>query len=184
MKTPKKFIYDMHISMKENNVLFAFTGDFDMTIINTMTRSIRQKLKEIEPAARVQKRVYNIIVECLESIFRNYQEAQSRNKTVNQFAIFTLGKSDDHYYFTSGNYIYNDMIAAVKETIDKINRLSLEEKKTAYRDIITKKEININDPNLAMIDIAIKSEGVLDYEFQKVNNETSFYIFEIKIKSN
>src|SRR6185369_5913865 len=95
---PKGFIYDIHQKMKDHNVLLAFTGEFDIKIINALIRSVKSKLKEVEKITKIQKRVYNIMVECLETVIKSYGLANEKEKNLNTFAVFTLGKAEGYYY--------------------------------------------------------------------------------------
>jgi hypothetical protein len=178
------FIYNIHRTMRDNNVLLAFTGEFDMKIINALITSVKLKLKEVEHVARVQKRVYSIMVECLESILHSYDDAQKKSKNLNPFSVFTLSFDKDNYYLISGNYVLNDRIDYHKTQIDKINKLTIEDKKQLYREYITDSSTAEYSTDLAMVDMAIKSNNTLTYEFRKVDELTSFYIFQVKIKTN
>jgi len=179
---PNNFTFDIHQKMRENNVLLAFTGEFDMKIINALITSVKLKLVEVEEAARIQKKVYNVMVDCLETIFHSYETAQRKNASYNSFSIFTLSRDAGFYYLISGNYIFNDTMEARKKQIDKINALNTDGKKALFRDYIVDDTIADQDSDLAMLNIAIKSGNVLGYEFKKVDANNSFYIFQVKIK--
>ena len=179
---PKGFIYDIHQRMKANNVLLAFTGEFDMKIINALTHSVKMKLNEVDSATKIQKRVYNIMVECLEAVYRNYEDVKSKSAAISSFALFTLSKSDEYYYIISGNYVAQNLVPEIKNQIDSINKMGIEDKKNLYRAIITNHELEKYNSDLALIDIAIKSNSVLEYDFKPINDKMSFYLFEVKIK--
>ena len=170
--------------MKDHNVLLAFTGQFDIKIINALIRSVKSKLKEVEKTTKIQKRVYNIMVECLETLFKNYGASKASAGLLNTFALFTLGKADDHYYLISGNYVESRGVPLLKEKIDRINEMSVQSKKDLYRKIITDHDLEVYNADLAIIDIAIKSNCHLQYDFKEVNDTTSFYLFEVKIKTD
>ena len=184
MEQQGDYIYDIHVSMRDNNVLLAYTGELDMKIINALITSVKFKLKEVEHTPRIQKRIYGIMVESLEAVHRGYAITQKKNKKINLFSIFTLSFDKDYYYLVSGNYVFNEDIELQKAQIDKINALNIDGKKKLYRDCISDGNMNEHNADLAIVDIAIKSNNVLTYEFRKVDDLTSFYIFLVKIKSN
>lgn len=163
-------------------MLLAFTGEFDMKIINALITSVKIKLKEVEQITRIQKRVYYIMVECLEGILGSYETTAKANPKVNPFSIFTLSRDADYYYFISGNYVLNEYMDSQKMMIDKINALNAEGKRELFRQCMTDGKINNYSADLALVDIAIKSNNTLEYEFKKVDSNTSFYIFQVKIK--
>ncbi len=181
LKAPTNFTFDIHQMMREHSVLLAFTGEFDMKIINALITSVKMKMSEVEPAGKVKKKVYNVMVECLETLFRNYEEDQTVSKLINSFSVFTLSRYKDQYSLLSGNYIFNENIAAKKAQIEKINGLNQEGKKKYFRDCISAKESKERNSELAMIDIALKSGNPLGYDFKTVDSLTSFFVFQVKI---
>lgn len=178
------FIYDIHRTMRDNNVLLAFTGQFDMKIVNALITSVKLKLKDVEKVHRVQKRVYSIMVECLESILHGYTDAHKKNKKINPFSVFTLSYDKDYYYLISGSYILNEQIEFHKTQINRVNNLTIEGKKQLYREYIVKDTIDDYSSDLAVVDMAIKSNNQLTYEFRNIDNLSSFYIFQVKIKTH
>lgn len=178
------YIYDIHLKMRDNNVLLAYTGELDMKIIDALITSVKLKLKEVKYFPRVQKRIYGIMVECLEAIHSGYDITKKQNKKINPFSIFTLSCDKDYYYLISGRYIFNDNIEFQRAQIDKINALNIDGKKQLYRECVSDITVKEYNADLAMVDIAIKSNDTLTYEFRKVDDTTSFYIFQVKIKVN
>ena len=70
----------------------------------------------------------------------------------------------------------------LKATIEKINTLNIEQRKGMYREILQNGEFsNKGGAGLGMIDIAIKANAQLNYDFKEYNNEDSFYVFQLNI---
>jgi hypothetical protein len=185
MQQKDDFVYDILQVMEQNNVLLAFTGEFDMRVINALVNSVRGKLNSVESNRSVQKKVYNVMVECLENIFRHSAEAEQDEVSLRSFAIFTLQKQGCDYYLVTGNYIKNSSVDQLKKMIDKINMLDKDQKKEMYREILSNGEFSDKGgAGLGMIDIAIKSESKLQYEFNEIDNKRTFYVFQVRIHNN
>src|ERR1039458_8710476 len=105
MELNDDFVYDILQVMERNNVLLAFTGEFDMRVINALVNSVRGKINSVESNPSVQKKVYNIMVECLENLFRHSEDSLLDDISLHSFAIFTLHKQGNDYYLVTGNYI-------------------------------------------------------------------------------
>ena len=180
------FVFDILQVMEQNNVLLAFTGEFDMRVINALVTSVRGKLNSLESNPSVQKKVYNVMVECLENIFRHSERSvRQQDSALRSYAIFTLHKQGSDYYMVTGNYINTKNVEYLKKMIDKINTLNKEERKEMYRQVLSNGEFsNKGGAGLGMIDIAIKSDSQLQYEFEKINDEDTFYVFQVRIQSN
>jgi hypothetical protein len=174
--------FDIHRKMVENNVLLAYTGEFNMKMVNALVTSVKKKLHEVEQGSRIKKKVYNVMVESLETILSYHQAIQKQNQLINSFSIFSLSRDKECYYLVSGNYIFNDSRELRKKQIDQINELNTEGKKGLYRERVADKANYNYDIDLALVDIAIKSGSPLSYQFKNVDSLTSFYIFQVKIK--
>jgi hypothetical protein len=185
MEMNDDFVYEILQVMEHNNVLLAFTGEFDMRVINALVNSVRGKLSNVESNPSVQRKVYNVMVECLENIFRHSEGSVLQDVTLRSFAIFTLQKKGNDYYLVTGNYILTKSVDFLKNMIDKINTLDKEQQRDMYRSILGNGEISSKGgAGLGMIDIAIKSESRLQYEFKKIDDNYTFYVFQVKIHNN
>lgn len=185
MNTDDDFVFDILRVMENNNVILAFTGEFDMKVINALVTSVRDKLNQVETNKFIQRKIYNVMVECLENIFRHSEIALQENAQLRSFAIFTLRRQGDEYFLVTGNYIQNENVSYLKNTIDTINTLSKEERWEMYREILTQGKLSDKGASgLGIIDIAIKSGSQLEYDFRKITDANTFYMFQVRIPSN
>ena len=82
----------------------------------------------------------------------------------------------------TGNYIDNAKVESFKENIDKINGMTEEELKKHYRESLSNNELSHKGgAGLGMIDIARKSGHKLEYRFDQVNDNISFFSLIVKI---
>ncbi len=180
-----EFVYDILQVMERNNVLLAFTGEFDIRVVNALVNSARGKLSSTESNLSVQKKVYNVMVESLESIMRQSAVIEEQAGTTPPFSIFTLHKKGNDYYLVTGNYIQTQRVDDIKNLIDKINTLDKEGQKKMYREILANEEFSEKESAaLGMIDIAIKSESRMQYDFKKIDKDHAFYVFQVRIHNN
>ncbi len=169
--------YEISRFMEEKNVLLVFTGEFDHRIISVLLKNIKGKLNPDDITGNTVKRVYHVLVESIENIGRH----ATQDKTANSQSIFMVCRDDSKYTVISGNPILNSNIPALKEKLDKVMNLSLEELKQMYRDQIQSGKTTENGAGLGIIDIAIKTGNSIQYDFFPLTNETSFYQFQTEI---
>lgn len=180
-----EFVFEILRVMEKNGVILAFNGEFDMRVINALVTSVKEKLNAVETDIFVQKKVYNVMVECLENIFRHSENAIQQNINLRSFAIFTLRKDDKNYFLVTGNYIQNKSVDFLKNIIDRINTLNKEQRWEMYREILANGEFSDKGgAGLGIIDIAIKSGSQLQYDFRKINDTNTFYVFQVCIHSS
>ncbi len=180
-----EFVFDILKVMENNNVILAFNGEFDMRVINALVTSVKEKLSVVENNVFVQKKIYNVMVECLENIFRHSENAVQQNINLRSYAIFTLRKDGDDYHLITGNYVQNKSVDFLRTIIDKINTLDKAQRWEMYREILANGQFSDKGgAGLGIIDIAIKSGSKLEYDFRKINDNTSFYVFQVCIISS
>ena len=93
-----------------------------------------------------------------------------------------IGKTDNAYSIFTGNYIANVNADKLKGRLDKINSLEPEELKAYYKEVLNNGMMSEKGGGgLGMIDIARKSGQRLEFDFQKVDEEFSFYSLNINI---
>ena len=122
MENHDNFIQKIHQKMEASNVLLAFTGEVNMRIINAMINSVRNKLDSEESTPRIQKKVYSIMVECLESLFYGYINTPVETDRFNKYSIFTISRNQHGYHLISGNYLLLESMTAQKNLIEKISQ--------------------------------------------------------------
>ncbi|MBL7891701.1 MAG: SiaB family protein kinase [Bacteroidia bacterium] len=180
-----EFVLEILRVMETNNVILAFNGEFDMRVINALVTSVKEKLSNVESNIFVQKKIYNVMVECLENIFRHSENAIQQHIHLRSFAIFTLRKDGNDYYLVTGNYVQNKSVDFLKNIIDKINTLNKAQRWEMYREILANGEFSDKGgAGLGIIDIAIKSGSQLKYDFRKLNDNNTFYVFQVCIHNN
>ncbi|MBN8703128.1 MAG: SiaB family protein kinase [Bacteroidetes bacterium] len=182
MRKIEDFALDLNHRLHKHDVILAFAGEIDNKTMNTIIGNIDDKIEKLSLDPITKKRFYHVMVECLENLYRHNEPIPNQNSTETPFAVFTLLKENEDYFLTTGNYIKNDQVDVLKDKIEKINRMTLEEKKIFYREVLSNKTFSEKGgAGLGMIDIALRSSDALSYEFKPINDNYSFYVFQTKI---
>ncbi|MDP1744467.1 MAG: DUF6272 family protein, partial [Bacteroidota bacterium] len=108
----------------------------------------------------------------------------SKGDDTQNIAILLLSKSQDKYTIVTGNHIMNDEIPALQEKLEKVLKHNQAELKQLYREQILSKRTDDNNAGLGIIDIAIKSGNLMQYEFKPLTESTSFYLLQTEININ
>ena len=175
-------IFGIHDKMLDKKILLAYKGDFNHNIVNALLTNAKSQMESLGLELATRKKLYNIMVECLENINRNAGEGTFQNDLLQSYPLFLLGVSEQGYYITVGNLIHDEDKADLKMQLDDVNKLNREELKEKYRDQIMKAEVREGSgAGLGIIDMAIKSENRLEYTFNDVKDDISFFILEIKV---
>ena len=175
-------IYSFYKKMEHNDVMLSFKGDVTSNMLDSMLHIMESKLEDMGEESKVKKKVYNILVECLQNLYHHRDEMRRPGKEEESAAVFMIGKSDNEYNVITGNYIKNDRIEKLKQRIDQVNSLDRDGLKQLYKEVLNNPERSEKGGGgLGIIDIARKSGNKLGYDFMKVDDTYSFFSLYIKI---
>jgi hypothetical protein len=172
--------FEVHNFMSEQDILVAFSGQFNHQVINTLLKNIKYKLMSAPSEPAIDQKVYCILVECIE----NVSKYASRDPDKPKNGIFLLCKNDTEFRVITGNPILNADITPLKEKLETVAALQVPELKQMYRQQLLSERASENSAGLGLIDIAIKSGNKIQFNFRPLTNEMSFYHFQAVITIN
>jgi len=174
-----KFIYDLHQSMKINNVVLVYEGDFTQTTMKSILSMAERNLESSGEESGIKKRIFNVMVEALQNIVKHSDDIQE-NK--HHAAIFLIGNEQSRYSIMSGNPIRNENVPSLRKALEKINGLDKEGLKELYKEIIKNTTISEKGgAGLGFVDMARKSGEKLEWSFVDVDQEFSFFCLKVNI---
>ncbi len=178
-----KYIFDLHKTMLSNNLMLVYEGEFTQEITKSVLAMAERNMDSMGEESSIKRKVFNVMVECLQNIVKHSDEV--KEMTVEKpSAIFMIGKGDDNYIITTGNPIKNENVDKVKNRLDKINSLDKDGLKQLYKEIIKGTEISDKGgAGLGFVDMARKSGNGLEYSFEKLDSEYSFFSLKSTISA-
>ncbi len=178
-------IYDLYNKMECNNIMLSFKGDITSELMTSILQIMESRLENMGEDPKIKKKVYNVLVECLQNLYHHIDEEPDIEDTIpngNKSAIFMIGISPSGYTIMTGNYIKTDKVSSLGQRLDKINSLEPDALKALYKEVLNNDIVSEKGGGgLGMIDIARKTGQKLDYAFSEVNNEFSFFSLNIKV---
>jgi hypothetical protein len=175
-------IYDFYDKMERNNIMLSFKGDITSELLTSILQIMESKLDNLQEEPKIKKKVYNVLVECLQNLYHHMDEVAADQSDKIRSAIFMIGKIDNQYNIITGNYIKNENVAGLKKRLDDINLLTKEELKDYYKAVLNNGEMSMKGGGgLGMIDIARKTGEKLNFNFAPVDDKFSFFSLNIKI---
>ncbi len=168
------------MSSPTTTVLYSYKGDMTFNTIERILNDYRKSVSHYTIELVVLKRVYSVLVECLENTYRHAaHHHNTQSATEVDLSIF---ETDDDFIITIGNHVLNTHIADLTERINLVNNLDHTGINRLYRASISK--ANISDKGgagLGIIEIARNSRQKIKYQVVATNTDTSFFMFEIKV---
>lgn len=162
-----------HKLLEKEQIALLYNSHFTQDKLKGLLSFLESK---IQNSYYIQKKSINILIEMLQNIIYHSTKDSEKEK----FGIFLLSETQNQYKFVAGNYIENHKQAHLLETIEKVNNYTLDDLENVYLKEL-KAELQKNQSNLGMIDIRWKSNNFLDYRFEKINEQFSFFILEANL---
>lgn len=178
-------IYDLYHRMESNKVVLSFKGDVTSQLMSSILQIIEQRMDDLNEAPRLRKKVYNVLVECLQNLYHHIDEVPSetaKNGT-DRSAIFMISLNPMGYSITTGNYILASRKSDFENKLERINSMDREELKRLYKEVLNSEErSDKGGGGLGMIDIARKTGNKLNYDFAPLNDEYAFFSLNINVE--
>ncbi len=169
-----KFIYELHKTMLERNLILVYEGEFNQEVTKSVLSMAERNMDSFGEDASIKRKVFNVMVECLQNICKHAVSLEDRNLKNN--AIFMIGKDEAEYFITSGNVILSSQVPDMARKLELINSLDREGLKELYKSIIKTTELSSKGgAGLGFVDMARKSGNKLLFDFETVNEELTFF---------
>ncbi len=173
-----EFVYDIYKSMKVHEINLVYEGEITHQITKAFTSLAESNMAKEEENNLVQKKVFHVMVECLQNISKHAEDFSSNeNYTFAGRGIFLVSKGDNEYHVTTGNVVENVKIDGLNSMLEHINSLDKDQLKELYKKQI--KEGQLSDKGgagLGFIDIKKKTGKKLTYHFLPIDDRTSFFL--------
>ena len=174
--------YEYFKKMESENIILSFKGSVTAELLTSILLITETKLKKIDDKPIVKKKVFNILVECLQNVYHHFDEPNSENGS-GQSAILMIGKEVDNYFILTGNHILAEKVDDLKRRLEQINSLSKAEIKQLYREVLLDNSefTEKGGAGLGLIDIMRKSGQKIGFDFHLVDDKYSFFSLRVKI---
>ena len=178
-------INEYYNKLNGGDVLLAYKGSITSDLISNVLEVVEAKLEDLSEGSKVRKKVYNVLVESLQNLFHHVEELPNNmhDKFDPKFGMLVVSKVTNNVYkISTGNFINTEKVKTLKDKIDKINSLSLDELKDMYKFILNHQKLSAKGGGgLGLVDIARKTGSKLEYSFENYNNDYYFFNLEIVI---
>lgn len=185
-----KFIVEFYHTMLDNRITLAYEGRVTQEITNAFANMAEQNIEHSEKNNKLKHAVYHVMVECLQNIAKhadNSKETDSDSITngLSKSGIFIVGSDQTQYFITSGNAIENSRIDDLRNMINQINSLDKSQLKELYKQKLREGSISKKGgAGLGLVDMARKTENKLEYHFEPIDNNNSFFLLKSTINKN
>ena len=144
-------------------------------LLNRMTAFVDKQGMNIT----IKKKVYSAMVESLENIYKHQDVISSNTDFQPRFSLFL---DENELSLFASNSILKCKIPPLKEKLDKVNSLDKEGLKDLYKLTILSGNVSPKGgAGLGIINIAKVSENHINYKFEPIDNDFSYFTINVTI---
>ncbi|MDX9769395.1 MAG: SiaB family protein kinase [Tenuifilaceae bacterium] len=158
-----------------------YKGEMNHQIMRSFAFMANRKIIEKNLPTSTRKRVFHIMIECLQNVTKHSDDFDKKDKQVGN-GLFIIGQNKDSFYVVTGNLVQNEKIKALEERLIKINQANSQELKDIFLKQMMEGQLNEKGgAGLGLIDIARKSGRKLFYHFVPFDNRRHYFLLAVSI---
>ncbi|MEQ6119432.1 SiaB family protein kinase [Reichenbachiella sp. MALMAid0571] len=178
--------FDLYNKIYNENVLLMYKGAITFDLVTSVIETLDKKITFLEPNKKVQKLFYSAAVESIHNLYHHMDEVKGSFKEISEHdaksGLITVIAKEKYYNILTGNFVPAEKVNSMKARIDEINATDKDGLRTLYKDTLSNGEFSDKGTaGLGLIQLARKTGEKLNYKFDKVNEEYSYFTFQIKI---
>lgn len=168
------------MTQKSQKIIQTYNGNLTFDIIEEILQSSKIKLDQMDLELVIKKRVFAVLVECLENTYKHniYQKSKHKHSQVE----LVLHEKEGNFIVSISNYVNKENLGTLTQKIDKVNSLDLPGLNQLYRASISKARISDKGgAGLGIIEIARNSRQKIKYNIIRENGSAIHFNLQVNI---
>jgi hypothetical protein len=167
--------------MQVSEKLLEYSGPIDYKTIDLLLKRLKKTREYINLDKTTGKRVYAILVECLENIAKHSARVTALNPKMKPSV--SINKNNGKVIIKAGNLITIDKTGELIRRLNQVNYLDDKALNILFENKINKEtKQEDSGAGLGFMLLKLKSGNKIEYNFTKQDNDNTY--FEIKISVN
>ncbi len=110
-------VYDLYDSLEKQRIMLSFKGDLSPELVTALLALVERKMEAMEPDAQARKRVFNVVMECLQNLYHHNVKVASLAD--DQWAdapaqgVVMIGHNERGYSVLTGNFMASDEVSGL-----------------------------------------------------------------------
>jgi hypothetical protein len=157
-----------------------YRGEFNSKVLSVLGKYI---IQVIDNGSFASEKLFKIFMELCQNI-SFYSDERSKVETKEGIGIVFISYTNDQYHIQTGNIISNSDLEKISDKlklIDSLDHQGLRELKRQQRHLERGEK---GTANVGLIQVALTSEYPLIYNFNRINDENSFFSITASVNSS
>jgi hypothetical protein len=166
----------------QRRIVFYYYGYFSQTIVSAMADTIKLSMKQADTTPSAKRKLFSCFVEMAQNIIHYSSEpltpATQNDAEVRQGSV-CVGQAGDRYYLLCSNRVAVADVGPLREKLEPLKSMTLEEIKRAYQDTLRAEQPEgSKGAGLGFLTVARDASEPLEFEFAPLDNhaEMMFYL--------
>lgn len=178
--------FDLYNKIYNENILLMYKGAITFDLVTSVIETLDRKVAQVESDKKVQKLFYSAAVEVVHNLYHHMDEIKGQFEDVSEYdaksGLITVLAKEKYYNILTGNFIPTKNTYDLKAKIDEVNSTDKDGLRALYKETLSNGQFSDKGTaGLGLIQLARKTGEKLNYKFDKVNGEYSYFTFQIKI---
>ncbi|PIB34808.1 hypothetical protein BFP72_05010 [Reichenbachiella sp. 5M10] len=178
--------FDLYNKIYNENVLLMYKGAITFDLVTSVIETLDRKVAQVESDKKVQKAFYSAAVEVVHNLYHHMDEIKGQFEDISDYdaksGLITVLAKEKYYNILTGNFIPTKNTYDLKSKIDEVNTTDKDGLRALYKETLSNGQFSDKGTaGLGLIQLARKTGEKLNYKFDKVNSEYSYFTFQVKI---
>lgn len=180
VESSTKIFRDLH----SDDLCFVYSGSISDIITHKIIELTQFNIDSSGNFVKLKNKISFLMAECYQNVVRHGKTDLNQTNIhdkANAFFVRSIGNS---FFITSSNIVKNQDIEIVKEKLDRVNNLTIDELKALQKQVLSKGKLSEKGgAGLGIIEMARRTGKKIRYVFDKVNEESSIFYLQLELKN-
>lgn len=163
-------------------VLLHFTGELNGNVVATLSDTLRERLDDTAPDRRVARRVFSAFIEMAQNVLHYAPPSPGGHGPQ---GTLTVTREAERYAVMCCNRVRNDQVSRIRDRVDAVRAMTLDQIKAAYRAQLRNDEhatydVTSKGAGLGFLTLAREASAPIDYRIVPVAGEPDSAEFHLR----
>ncbi|MEO8068737.1 MAG: SiaB family protein kinase [Flavobacteriales bacterium] len=177
-------VFDLYDQLEKGRVMLSFKGLLTTDLVTALLGAVERKMEVIETDQKSRKRVFNVVMECLQNLYHHNSAVTSEASSEERHGVVMIVHHPKGYSVLTGNLMRSAEVDSLKQRLDKINALDADQLRGLYKETLNDGRYGAaGGGGLGIIDIARKSGQKLEYGFAPKTEGNAFFSLNVNVNT-
>jgi len=176
------FSIDSMLTVSHTDCCFRHEGTLTQDILGNVEQEIETKYEKIFEKSRKKEKLFTIMYELGQNIIKYDALKDEALKEVDPVIEIVYMIDSDEFMIVSKNVVSNASIEKISARIDEANAVDKKDIKNVYKELRKSgRYAHSEGAGIGFFELAKRTSHLIDYRFEKVDDNNSIYIISVII---